>query len=65
MTTRKAILIPINENECVPLPADWFSKTRKFSPRIFQSVGAAMQLPDDDCSDIPERIQAPASGDKL
>lgn len=67
MTTRQVVIYPVNANEFPALPADWFSRTRKFSPGLVQDIGAEAQPEDETLAvlSVSGDCQFKTAGDQL
>lgn len=64
MTTHKSIIVPVEVGEFVELPADWFSRARKFSPGLIQIIQSAGLLSEDELS-TTTNVLNPASGENV
>lgn len=65
MTTRKTILIPVDVNDAVPLPADWFSRTRKISPGLVAAAESARQQSQSEPDNDEASLQPLNPGERL
>jgi hypothetical protein len=64
MTTRKSIIVPVEVGEFVELPADWFSRSRKYSTELITVAQSAGLLSEDELS-TTTNVQNLAAGENV
>lgn len=64
MTTRKTVITPVDVHDSTPLPADWFSRTRKFSPGLALAAESARQQTENEEGNDEAFLQNLMPGDR-
>ena len=64
MTTRKTVITPVDMHDCMPLPADWFSRTRKCSSGLTVAAESARQQSQSKEGKVEESLQNLMPGDR-